>query len=52
VAPAIWALAVHGDDLSLISVPRNNAFTLGYDGPKWDVTTATDWLAWRDEQNG
>jgi probable F420-dependent oxidoreductase len=27
-------------------------FTLGYDGPGWDVTTAVDWLAWRDERNG
>lgn len=26
-------------------------FTLGYNGPDWDVTTAADWLAWRDEHN-
>ena len=26
-------------------------FTLGYNGPAWDVTTATEWLAWRDEKN-
>ena len=27
-------------------------FTLGYNGPDWDVTTAIDWLSWRDEKNG
>jgi len=26
-------------------------FTLGYNGPDWDVSTATDWLAWRDDMN-
>ena len=26
-------------------------FTLGYNGPDWDVSTAGDWLAWRDERN-
>ena len=26
-------------------------FTLGYDGPKWDVSDAADWLAWRDGKN-
>lgn len=26
-------------------------FTLGFDGPDWDVSTASDWIAWRDEQN-
>ncbi len=25
--------------------------TLGYQGPDWDVTTAADWLAWRDAKN-
>ena len=26
-------------------------FTLGYDGPDWDVETSRDWLSWRDERN-
>ena len=26
-------------------------FTLGYNGPDWDVATSADWLAWRDEMN-
>jgi probable F420-dependent oxidoreductase len=26
-------------------------FTLGFDGPDWDVSTAADWIAWRDRQN-
>jgi probable F420-dependent oxidoreductase len=25
--------------------------TLGFNGPNWDVTTARDWIEWRDEQN-
>ena len=27
-------------------------FTLGYNGPNWDVSDAGQWLAWRDEING
>ena len=27
-------------------------FTLGINGPDWDVTLGADWLAWRDEMNG
>ena len=26
-------------------------FTLGYNGPNWDVSDAGQWLAWRDEVN-
>jgi probable F420-dependent oxidoreductase len=26
-------------------------FTLGYNGPDWNVETCRDWLAWRDEMN-
>ncbi len=26
-------------------------FTLGYNGPAWDVGDAVEWLAWRDEMN-
>jgi probable F420-dependent oxidoreductase len=26
-------------------------FTLGFEGPHWDVGRGADWLAWRDEQN-
>jgi probable F420-dependent oxidoreductase len=26
-------------------------FTLGYNGPDWNVDTAADWLAWRDDMN-
>ncbi len=26
-------------------------FTLGFNGPEWDVSTGTDWLAWRDQKN-
>jgi len=26
-------------------------FTLGYDGPDWNVEDAGDWLSWRDEKN-
>jgi probable F420-dependent oxidoreductase len=26
-------------------------FTLGFNGPRWPVAAAADWLAWRDEQN-
>jgi probable F420-dependent oxidoreductase len=27
-------------------------FTLGFNGPDWDVDAGTEWLAWRDEVNG
>ena len=26
-------------------------FTLGFNGPEWDVRAGADWLAWRDEMN-
>ena len=26
-------------------------FTLGFNGPAWDVDAGTGWLAWRDERN-
>ena len=26
-------------------------FTLGINGPDWDVIIGADWLAWRDELN-
>jgi hypothetical protein len=27
-------------------------FTLGFNGPDWEVGSGRDWLAWRDEVNG
>lgn len=27
-------------------------FTLGYNGPRWNVDDGVDWLTWRDENNG
>ena len=27
-------------------------FTLGFNGPGWDLSIAADWLAWRDERTG
>jgi len=26
-------------------------FTLGFDGPDWDVRDGADWLSWRDAKN-
>jgi probable F420-dependent oxidoreductase len=26
-------------------------FTLGFNGPEWEIGAATEWLAWRDQQN-
>jgi hypothetical protein len=26
-------------------------FTLGFNGPQWDVAAGADWLAWRNEMN-
>jgi hypothetical protein len=26
-------------------------FTLGFNGPSWDVDSGARWLAWRDERN-
>jgi probable F420-dependent oxidoreductase len=27
-------------------------FTLGFNGPQWDVAAGAEWLAWRDRMNG
>jgi hypothetical protein len=27
-------------------------FTLGFNGPEWEVANGSDWLSWRDEENG
>lgn len=42
------ALANHADTYVEMGFTQ---FTLGYNGPDWDVSTAGDWLAWRDERN-
>ncbi len=42
------ALRDHADDYVEMGFTQ---FTLGYNGPDWDVSTAQDWLAWRDARN-
>ncbi|HKF84799.1 MAG TPA: LLM class F420-dependent oxidoreductase [Candidatus Limnocylindrales bacterium] len=54
-----WGLGVEPDDLDRFL--REDAdryvelgftqFTLGFNGPRWDVGRGVDWLRWRDERN-
>lgn len=54
-----WGLGLEPDDLDRSL--REDAstyvnmgftqFTLGFNGPDWDVARGADWLAWRDEVN-
>ena len=55
----IWSVGVEPDQLD--SFLANEAatlvemgvseFTIGFNGPRWDVSRGRDFLAWRDEQN-
>jgi probable F420-dependent oxidoreductase len=55
-----WALGVEPDDLDRFLADDAPAclamgftqFTLGFDGPAWDVDAGRRWLAWRDAVNG
>jgi probable F420-dependent oxidoreductase len=54
-----WGLGVEPEDLdrflakdALTYVEMGfTQFTLGFNGPRWDVASGRDWLAWRDSQN-
>jgi hypothetical protein len=56
-----WGLGLDPSPKEQAAVLRDHAdtylemgftqFTLGYNGADWDVSTAGDWLAWRDERN-
>ncbi|MDJ0953729.1 MAG: LLM class F420-dependent oxidoreductase [Acidimicrobiia bacterium] len=54
-----WGVGVEPDDLSRFlaeEAPRLlemgfTQFTLGFNGPDWDVSAGREWLAWRDELN-
>jgi probable F420-dependent oxidoreductase len=58
-AEIIWSVGVQPSDLdrflsdeapTLVEMGFTE-FTLGFNGPKWNVGAGADWLAWRDEQN-
>ncbi len=36
------------DDAERLVTMGFSQFTLGFDGPAWDVDGGTPWLAWRD----
>jgi probable F420-dependent oxidoreductase len=40
------------DDLPVYVEMGFTQFTLGFNGPTWQVEAGADWLAWRDEVNG
>ncbi len=55
-----WGLGVEPEDLDrfldkeapdLVAMGFTE-FTLGFNGPNWDVAQGADWLAWRNETNG
>jgi probable F420-dependent oxidoreductase len=55
-----WGLGVEPEDLdrflreeapTLVEMGFTQ-FTLGFNGPDWEVGSGRDWLAWRDEVNG
>ncbi|MEQ1701753.1 MAG: LLM class F420-dependent oxidoreductase [Ilumatobacteraceae bacterium] len=54
-----WAVGVEPDDLDrFLSVEAPvllaagfTQFTLGFNGPDWDVSAGRDWLLWRDHMN-
>ena len=39
------------DDAPVYAEMGFTQFTLGFNGPDWDVSRGADWLAWRDEMN-
>jgi hypothetical protein len=54
-----WGLGVQPNDLERFLTEDAPAyvemgftqFTLGFNGPQWNVSTGADWLAWRDRVN-
>jgi probable F420-dependent oxidoreductase len=54
-----WGIGLEPEDMSRVLAEHAEAyleigftqFTLGYDGPDWNLDAASDWLAWRDERN-
>jgi probable F420-dependent oxidoreductase len=54
-----WAVGVEPEDLDRFLTDDVDTylamgfsqFTLGFNGPRWDVAAGADWLAWRDERN-
>jgi probable F420-dependent oxidoreductase len=54
-----WGLGVEPEDLDRFlaeDAPTHlemgfTQFTLGFNGPNWDVAAGRQWLAWRDEMN-
>jgi hypothetical protein len=60
IAEIEWGLGVEPNDLGRFlaeDAPRFvekgfTQFTIGFQGPDWDVARAADWLRWRDEMNG
>ena len=54
-----WGVGVEPNDLSRFLAEEAptlvemgfTQFTLGYNGPDWDVSTGAEWLTWRDEVN-
>jgi probable F420-dependent oxidoreductase len=54
-----WGLGVEPNDLTRflaedapVFVAKGfTQFTLGFQGPDWDVSAGSDWLRWRDEMN-
>jgi probable F420-dependent oxidoreductase len=55
-----WGLGVEPNDLDRFIREDSQAwldkgftqFTLGFQGPDWDVAAGSDWIRWRDEVNG
>jgi probable F420-dependent oxidoreductase len=55
-----WGLGVEPEDLDRFLAEDAEAyvqlgftqFTLGFNGPEWEVANGSDWLSWRDEENG
>ncbi len=55
-----WGVGVEPEDLERFLVEDASAyiemgfsqFTLGFNGPGWNVDAGRPWLAWRDERNG
>ena len=54
-----WGVGVEPEDLARFLAEDAETyvamgfsqFTLGFDGPDWDVDAGTAWLAWRDRAN-
>jgi probable F420-dependent oxidoreductase len=55
----LWSVGVEPNDLDRFLAEEAPAlvemgfteFTLGFNGPGWEVRNGADWLAWRDETN-